>query len=142
MNTMTVTVPLAIRRRGGRKVVVAPEGAAWAPARPRVDSTLVKALARAHRWKRLLECGRYASVVELAQAERINESYVCRLLRLTLLAPEIVDLILNGRQPAELCLPMLLDSLPIAWPEQHEVLINRATPPEPHHRRGCVIPFR
>ena len=61
MSTMTVTVPLTIRRRGGRKVVIAPEGATWAPPRPRADSMLVKALARAFRWRRMLEEGRYSA---------------------------------------------------------------------------------
>ncbi len=89
--TVTVSVPLAIQKRGGRKQVVVPEGApAWAPLRPQIDSTLVKALARAFRWRRLLEDGVYASCEELAAAEKINDSYVRRVLRLTLLAPEIV----------------------------------------------------
>ena len=115
MSTMTVTVPLTIRRRGGRKVVVAPEGAGWAPARTRVDSTLVKALARAFRWRRMLDDGRFASVTELAEAEKINQSYLCRVLRLTLLAPDIVEAILDGRRPE-----MTLAELMAAWPEVWE----------------------
>src|SRR5215207_5979239 len=99
-SVLTVRVPLAFRRRGGRKLVVVPGGApAWAPPRARIDSTLVKALARAHRWKRMLESGEYASVAELASAERINPSYLCRVLRLTLLAPDLVEAILDGTQP-------------------------------------------
>ena len=117
MSTLTVKVPLAIRRRGGRKVVVAPEGAAWAPLRARVDSTLVKALARAFRWRRMLEDGRYASIAELARAEKINESYVCRVLRLTLLAPEIVEAILDGRRP-EMTLPEAMKPWPVEWSQQ------------------------
>ena len=120
MNTMAVTVPLTIRRRGGRKVVMAPDGAAWAPARPRVDSTLVKALARAFRWRRMLESGRYGTVTELAAAEKVNQSYLCRVLRLTLLAPEIVEAILDGRRP-EMTLPRLMGALPEVWEEQRDV---------------------
>ena len=71
----------------------------WAPAKPRPDDTLIRALARAHRWKRLLEEGRYRSAGELAEAEGITRSFVNRLLRLTLLAPDIVEAILDGRQP-------------------------------------------
>jgi hypothetical protein len=79
--TVTVKVPLAFQRRGGRKVVIAPDGDTTLPVpRVRTDSTLVKALARAHRWKRLLETGQYASVADLAKAERINKSYLCRVL--------------------------------------------------------------
>ena len=101
--SLTVRVPLTIRRRGGRKIVVMPEGevaTGAAPARDRIDPTLVKALARAFRWKRLLEEGRYASISELAQAEKIDRGYLGRILLLTLLAPDIVEAILDGKQPA------------------------------------------
>ena len=75
--TVTVRVPLKIRRHGGRKMIIAPEGATpWAPPRARIDNTMVKAIARAFRWRRLLEEGHYGSVVELAEAEKINKSYV------------------------------------------------------------------
>ena len=106
--SLTVRVPLAIRRRGGRKLVVTPDGESTCPStppRPRVDSTLVKALARAHRWKRLLENGTYASISELAKAEKIDRGYLGRILQLALLAPDIVEAILDGRQPPELGLP-------------------------------------
>ncbi len=119
--TLTVRVPLTLRKRGGRKQVVAPEGADWGAPRPRVDNTMVKAIARAHRWKQLLESGQFVSVTELAEAEKINQSYLCRVLRLTLLAPDIVEMILNGRQPADLELDVLMRPLPLEWKEQHRV---------------------
>src|SRR5712672_3846134 len=97
--TLIVRVPLPPRRRGGRKFVVGPGGIAWTGRRVGVDNVIVKALGRAHRWKAMLESGEYGSLTELAKAERINLSYLCRILRLTLLAPEIVEAILNGRQP-------------------------------------------
>ena len=85
------------KRRGGRKVIIAPDGGdAWAPAKPRPDETLIRALARAHRWKRLLEEGTYRSAAEIAEAEGVTRSFVNRLLRLTLLAPDIVEAILDG----------------------------------------------
>ena len=87
--SITVRVPLAIRHRGGRKLVVTPDGARCV-AQPRADPALVKALARAHRWKRLLESGRFGSLAELAAAEKIDRSYLGKTLRLTLLAPDIV----------------------------------------------------
>jgi hypothetical protein len=127
MNTVTVTVPLTIRRRGGRKLVVAPDGAAWAPARARVDSTLVKALARAFRWRRMLEEGRYGSLNELAAAEKINSAYVSRVLRLSLLAPEIVEEVMDGRQPVELTACRLLEPLSLEWTKQRATLL-RNTP--------------
>jgi hypothetical protein len=117
VSTITVRVPFSVRQCGGRKVVVAPEGAGWAPPRAQVDSTLVKALARAFRWRQMLEDGRYASIAELARAEKINESYVCRVLRLTLLAPDIVEAILDGRRP-DMMLPSLMGPLPADWAQQ------------------------
>ena len=86
-STITVFVPIAWRRSGGRKVIVAPPGCDdWAPP-PKIDRALVKALARAQRWQRLRESGAYGTLAELADAERISRSYVCRVLRLTLLRP-------------------------------------------------------
>lgn len=120
--TLTVRVPLAIKKRGGRKLVIAPEGVTWPVPRPRVDNSMTKAIARAHRWKRLLESGQYASVAELAAAEKINQSYVCRVLRLTLLAPEVVEVILDGRQPPEVQLDILLRPFPVEWGKQQEHL--------------------
>ncbi len=122
--TLTVRVPLVLRKRGGRKLVVAPEGASWTVSCPRVDNAMVKAIARAHRWKRLLESGQFASVADLAAAEKINQSYLCRVLRLTLLAPDIVESILDGRQPAEMQLDALLTPQPVAWPTQRDRLLG------------------
>jgi hypothetical protein len=82
-----------------------------------VDSTLVKALARAFRWRKMLETGRYGTIDELAAAEGISGSYVCRILRLTLLAPDIVEAILDGRQPTEITLPGLMEPFPVEWEE-------------------------
>jgi len=118
--SITVRVPLTIRRRGGRKLVVTPDCSApgVAPVRTRADPALVKALARAFRYRRLMDQGRYASISEMAAAERIDRGYLGRLLQLTLLAPDIVEAILDGRQPEGLGLPALLEPLSVAWPEQ------------------------
>jgi hypothetical protein len=117
-STITVFVPMAWRRRGGRKMIVAPPGCAdWAPP-PKVDRALLKALARAHRWQRLLEEGRFGKLAELAAAEGISRSYVCRVLRLTLLAPDVVERILNGRPTAGLA--RLLQPFPVVWERQRE----------------------
>jgi hypothetical protein len=83
---------------------------------------MVKALARAHPWKRLLEEGRYASISELAAAEKIDRGYLGRVLQLTLLAPDIVEDILDGRQPAELGLSRLLEPLSMEWKQQRHRL--------------------
>lgn len=78
----------------------------------------MKALARAFRWRRTMEAGRYGTINELAAAENINSSYVSRLLRLTLLAPDIVDAILDGRQPEGMTLPALMEPFPVEWEGQ------------------------
>ena len=120
-STLSVRVPFAIRKRGGRKLVITPDGETHRP-RPRVDSALVKALARAHRWQRLLESGDSASITELAASEKIDRSYLCRVLRLTLLAPEIVEAIMDGRQPEGVMLPVLMKGFPVEWEGQRPVL--------------------
>lgn len=116
--TLTVRVPLTLRKRGGRKQVVLPDGASWGAPRARIDNTMVKAIARAHRWRRLLERGQFASLTELAKAEDINDSYMARVFRLTLLAPDIVEAILDGRQPGEMALMDLMAPFPVEWGKQ------------------------
>ena len=117
--TITVHIPITLRRQGGRKQVVTPAGATpWIPAPSRVDNTMVKAVVRAHRWRDMLESGDYATVRDLAKAEAINESYLGRVLRLTLLSPTLIDAILEGRQPTNLELDDLLQQFPIEWDRQ------------------------
>ena len=122
-SVFTVNVPLTFHRRGGRKLVMTPDGGSPdVPPRRRIDNTIVKALARAFRWKRLLDGGEYTTINELAAAEKINESYVCRVLRLTLLAPDIVETILDGRQPPQLQMHVLLKPFPVRWDEQRTTI--------------------
>jgi hypothetical protein len=110
--TVTLQVPFRIVKRGGRKEIQMPDGAVQSR---RTDSTLVKALARAFRWKRMLESGEYATIAELAELEGIAPSYMTRLLRLTLLAPDIVEAILDGKQGPEVTLTRVLEPFPTEW---------------------------
>jgi hypothetical protein len=122
--TATVSIPVTFRQRGGRKQILAPPGTApWSPA-PRADTALIKAVVRAHRWRQMLESGEYNSSAELARAERVNESYFGRILRLTLIAPDTIEAILAGRQPSTLQLDDLLKPLPAAWALQHSALFG------------------
>lgn len=122
--TMVVSIPIQLKRKAGRKKVVTPEGSSsWQPA-TRVDTTIIKALVRAHRWRTMLETGKFDSVRELAKAEKINESYLGRTLRLTLLSPELTDAILDGRQPENLNLEQLLKGMSTVWKEQSASLDN------------------
>jgi hypothetical protein len=120
--TTTVSVPVSFLHRGGRKQILSPPGAApWSPA-PRVDGALVKAVVRAHRWRAMLENGEYGSSAQLAKTEKVNDSYLSRVLRLTLIAPDLTEAILNGRQPNTLQLDDLLKPLPAAWDRQRSML--------------------
>jgi hypothetical protein len=123
-DTFTIRIPMQIRKRGGRKLILAPDGGPpiWAAPRPRVDNTLIKVIARAFRWRNLIETGVHASIEEVARAEKINASYVGRVLRLTLLAPEIIEAILEGRQPAGVTMAGLLTPFPLMWTEQWAAL--------------------
>ncbi len=123
---LVVRVPLPVCRRGARKLIVSPDGAPWPGPRVVIDSTIVKALARAHRWKAMLESGEYASVTELARSEKINLSYLCRMLRLTLLAPDIVEALLNGKH-RHVELSQLLRPISLIWIEQRSKLEGRMT---------------
>ena len=121
--TITVHIPIKLRHQGGRKQVVTPAGATpWIPPPSRIDNTLVKAIVRAHRWRDMLESRDYATARDLAKAENINESYLGRVLRLTLLAPKIVENIQEGKQPASLELEGLLKKFPVEWYQQLEAL--------------------
>jgi hypothetical protein len=118
-STLVVRIPMGFQRRGGRKRIVAPDGRELAPAsKPHPDGTLVKALARAWRWQKLLDEGVYTSVTEISEAEDIGKSYVSRILRLALLAPDIVEAILEGRANHTLVLERLERPLPAGWEEQ------------------------
>jgi hypothetical protein len=116
--TVTVRIPLVFRKHGGRKAVISPDGHAWGPSEPLVDRALVRALARAFRWRQLLDDGVYGTLNDLARAERVSQSHVSRILRLTLLAPGLVEAILDGRQPPALKLDDLLEGFPAEWHRQ------------------------
>jgi hypothetical protein len=118
--TISIHIPITLRQQGGRKHVVTPAGATpWITRTARIDSTLVKAVVRAHRWRDMLESGRHATVRDLAKAEGINESYLSRVLRLTLLSPSIIQAILDGHQSTDLELDSLLGPIPLDWAQQH-----------------------
>ena len=125
LTSVTVSVPLTIRRRGGRKQIIGPDGAVARQSDNGAgvvpvhgDPALIKALARGFRWRRMLEEGRYASISEMAKAEGIERGYLGSLLRLTLLAPEMVEAILEGRQPEGVTLPKMMEPFPVEWRQQ------------------------
>ena len=113
--TVTVHVPFRFVKRGGRKEMQLPDSAS---SHRKMDNTLVKALARAFRWKRMLESGEFTTIAELAEREGIAPSYMTRVLRLTLLAPSIVEGILYGTQGPDVTLARVLELFPMEWTKQ------------------------
>jgi hypothetical protein len=123
--TLVVRIPMRFQHRGGCKWIVAPDGTAIVPAsKPQPDGTLVKA--RAWRWQRMLDDGVYTTVSEIGDTENISKSYVSRILRLALLAPDIIEAILAGQTDQALMLEQLERPLPASWDEQHESLLDSA----------------
>jgi hypothetical protein len=120
LDTLTTRIPIRLQRRGGRKLIMTPEGVAAVAPKPRRDETLARALVRAHRWRRKIESGHAKSITDLAEQEGVTDAYVCRLLPLTCLAPDIVEAILDGRQPKGLRLAEMLGNGPLAWNGQRE----------------------
>jgi hypothetical protein len=124
-----VFVPITFKRFGGRKTIVAADANPAEPARSAAtDRTLIKALARAYRWQKLLDDGVYGSIAEIADKERISRSFLSRTIRLSLLAPDIVEAIVNGRQPPTLKLSDLEAPFPIDWEQQRVTFDFSAKP--------------
>jgi hypothetical protein len=129
--TITVHVPMTFAIHGGRKTIISDVDGdgelrqyklSHDVPKQRTENALLKALARAHRWRLKIESGEHASITELAKAENVNQSYACRVLRLTLLAPKIVTEILDGRYSSDLMLKRIMKPLPVRWDEQSQVL--------------------
>jgi hypothetical protein len=120
VETLTIRIPIRLQRRGGRKLIMTPEVSAVPAPKPRRDGTLIKGLVRAHRWRRRIETPKAKSVADLAEQEGVTGAYVCRLLPLTCLAPDIMEAVLDGRQPKGLKLAEVLGNGPLPWNAQKE----------------------
>jgi len=119
--TLTVSIPYACQKHRSGKQIFTPDGSEWPPS-SLIDSALVQAVVRAHRWREMLENGQYGTAADLAKAEKVNDSYLSRVLRLTLLAPDIVESILNGRQPRSIELSDLMRPFSLIWDQQRQDL--------------------
>jgi hypothetical protein len=120
VDTLTICIPMRLQRRGGRKLIMTPEGMTAVTPKPRRDDTLIKALVKAQRWRRQIERGQARSITDLAEQEGVTAAFVCRLLPLTCLAPDIVESILDGRQPKGLRLAEMLGNGLLVWSVQRE----------------------
>lgn len=112
-------IPMTFRPRGGKTVIVMPDGSRGVARREAtIDNTMIKVIARGFRWQRLLYDGTYATIEDLAAAEKINPSYISRILRLAYLSPKVVQAILDGKHPARLTMKDLLTPFSVDWAEQ------------------------
>lgn len=122
-NTVRFTIPMQFKRRSSRKMIVGPDGKtikAMASNASKADQTFVNALAKAFRWQTMLEDGTYASPKELAQREGMDITHLYRVMRLTLLAPDIIEAVLKGKQPRTLTLQNVIRGFPISWAQQRQ----------------------
>jgi hypothetical protein len=120
---ISIEIPMAFKKRGGRKVIVLPDGSHGHPIpTATIDNTMIKAIARAFRWQKLLENGTYTCLDDIARSEKIGASFVSRYYRLVLLAPDIIEAILDGRQPAQMTVKELLLPFPVEWDRQRRQL--------------------
>ncbi len=117
---IVVHIPMTFKRRGGRKEIIMPQGLEGKPSsKQTAQNAILVAIARAFRWKELIETGRVKNLAEIARANRVDGSYVSRILDITLLAPDIIDAILDGKEPSGLSLARLTKKqIPLLWEEQ------------------------
>ena len=125
-DTLVVRIPMRFKRQGGRKRILAPDGSDLAPpTRAQPGGTLVKALARAWRWQRQLDGGIFASLAEIAAAEKLSPSYVSRIARLAMLAPDLIEAILAGTLSQGVILERLEKGVPADWEAQRAICCQR-----------------
>ena len=124
-DVLEVRIPMTFRRQGGRKVVIAPDKAERPDIKPKRDETLIRALVKAYCWRQRIESGAAKSITDLAAQEGVTDAYVCRLLPLTCLAPEITAAILDGRQPGGFRLSRLTSRIPLGWDEQRRATVQQ-----------------
>ena len=118
-DTLVIRVPMRFKKRGGRREIIVPEGLSGArPSKSRAQEPLITALARSFHWQELIDSGKYASVTELAEALDVDRSYVGRIMRLALLAPDIVEAVVRGEESSGLSLEKLVKKMPMLWEEQ------------------------
>ena len=113
---LSIFIPVQFKRRGGRKMIVAPDGVIGM--RAERDDTLIQAVAKAWKWRRMLDRKEALSFAEIIVREKIGATYAARIYDLSLLAPDIVEAILDGRQPVGLSLREFAKGIPLAWEEQ------------------------
>lgn len=117
-----VHIPLKIHTWGGKRVIVGPQGQDLRvlEAEIRKDEKLLKALGRSYLWHTWLMRGKYKTVQEMAERQKINKSYMLRMMRIMTLSPKIIEAILDGKQPEGFALTDIEKAFPPIWAEQEE----------------------
>lgn len=122
-NSVVLRIPMSLKKRGGRKEIIVPEGPGQALAvKSAAQKPIVTALARAFHWQDLIDSGSYPSIAALAAALEVDRSYVRRILSLACVAPDIVQAIINGMEPSGLSLERLAKGVLLRWEEQRDLL--------------------
>lgn len=121
----TTEIPMTFRRRGGKAVIVMPDGSRAIERREAlIDNAMVKLLARGHRWHRKLFDGTHASIEDMAKSENISPSFVSRILRLAYLSPTVIEAILDGKYPAQITMKDLMEPFPMEWSMQEKIFLQ------------------
>ena len=111
-----IRIPMRLKRKNGRKRIVMPNGVDGEPAGEEpVQQQLAIALAKGHRWRDLLESGKFESVAALAEALELDPSFIRRHIRLTFMSPVMVEKILDGNEPDGVSLEKLAREMPVVW---------------------------
>ncbi len=119
--TINIFVPMEIKKRGGTAMVIMPKNISRDECQKCFDEKIIKSIARAHKWKIMLDEERASSLAEIAEKEKVNSSYVSRIFNLNFLSPKIVERILSGTQPRTLKLQdIVIKEMPDLWQEQEE----------------------
>ena len=125
---LVIRIPMQLKKRGGRKEIIVPDGLpGTGPSKSATQKPLITALARAFHWQELIDGGKYSSISDLAEALGLDRSYVSRIMRLTLLAPDIVETIVDGQEPSGVSLERLVKRMPMVWAEQKERLGSKVS---------------
>ncbi len=120
--TIDIFVPLEIKRRSGTATLMIPKNSNKVDDQKHFDNKILKSLAKAYKWKMMLEKAQVSCLSEIAQREKATPSYVSRVFNLNFLSPRIIDKVLNGAQPRTLKLQdIIINEIPDSWQEQEEV---------------------
>lgn len=125
--SMTVFIPLAIRKRNGRPKIVPPAEMVSASNNGGVDPHVLRAVARAWSWRRKLETGEVSTILDIAQADDVTDRYVSRMIRLAYLAPAVLEKLVLKRSPPAVSIKDLAAAAELPWAEQPSTVFGQVS---------------